>query len=155
MFRAIAIAAGVGMAVAYLFVTSFADDPPAKKPEPTAAKSKESVMKKKLSQAQKLLEGLALSDFAKMKSAADELAILRHQASWMVLKTREYEIFSGDFQREIEAVQKAAKNKNIDAAALAYVDMTLTCVKCHQHVREEAIGLAPIHPAHRIIVAME
>lgn len=105
--------------------------------------TKEAIMKRKLAEAQKLLEGLALSDFNKIKSSADELAVLRQKAAWMVRKTREYELHTNDFQRQIEALQKAAKNKNIDAATLAYVDMTLTCVKCHQHVRDEVIAVAP------------
>ena len=29
------------------------------------------------------------------------------------------------------------------AAALGYVEMTLTCVRCHQYVRDEKIGAAP------------
>ncbi len=33
-----------------------------------------------------------------------------------------------------------AKEKNIDGAALAYVEMTLVCVKCHEHVREQKVG---------------
>ena len=31
-------------------------------------------------------------------------------------------------------------DKNLDGAALSYVDMTLMCVKCHQHVRETKMG---------------
>ena len=34
------------------------------------------------------------------------------------------------------ALVENARKKNLDAAALNYVDMTLTCVKCHNHVRE-------------------
>ena len=126
----------------------FADDPP-KAPKSPPVETKEAIMKQKLAQSQKLLEGLALGDFKKIEAAADELAILRNKAGWMVYRTREYQMYSNDFQRQIEATQKAAKKKNVDAAALAYVEMTLTCVKCHQHVREEAIGLAPrLTPTH-------
>jgi hypothetical protein len=59
----------------------------------------------------------------------------------MVLKTRDYETMSDEFLRRIEAAKTAAKNKNIDAAALAYVDMTLSCVKCHKYVRDQRITL--------------
>jgi hypothetical protein len=31
---------------------------------------------------------------------------------------------------------KKAKDKNIDGVALAYVDVTLSCVRCHEYVRE-------------------
>lgn len=120
-----------------------ADDPKNADKTPLRIDVKTTVMQKKLVQAQKLLEGLALADFAKIKSAADELVVLRQQAGWTVRRTVKYDVFSNDFQRNLEAVQKAAKNKNVDAAALAYVDMTLTCVKCHQYVREEVVGLVP------------
>lgn len=144
MFRMIYVVAAVVTAATLLFAAGQRDDPKAKITAPAQNKTKESVMKKKLTYAQQLLEGLALSDFAKLKSAADQLVELRHQPGWSAMQTRDYQVYSGDFQRELEALQKSAKNKNIDAAALAYVDMTLTCIKCHQHVREEAIGQAPI-----------
>jgi hypothetical protein len=35
-----------------------------------------------------------------------------------------------------ESVAQAAKNKNIEGATLAYMDMTMVCVRCHKHVRE-------------------
>jgi hypothetical protein len=41
-----------------------------------------------------------------------------------------------------------AERKNLDGVALTYVDMTLTCVKCHQHCREQKIGMmAPSRPS--------
>lgn len=114
------------------------------KAPPKKTDTKHDIMKKKLAQAQKLLEGLALQDFAKIEAAADELAMLRKEAAWMMIKSKEYEVLSWDFSRQIEATKKAAKAKNVDAAALAYVDMTLTCVKCHKHVREEGIAMQPM-----------
>jgi hypothetical protein len=31
---------------------------------------------------------------------------------------------------------KMAKDKNLDGAALAYVQLTMSCVNCHKYVRE-------------------
>ncbi len=104
---------------------------------------KPTVMQRKLSHAQNVLAGLALNDFEKISSGADELTLCAKEASWQVLKTPKYELYSNDFLRSLESMKAAAKKKNVDAAALAYVDMTLTCVKCHQYVREEGIGSAP------------
>lgn len=116
--------------------------PKDKKSQPKLS-AKQIVMQKKLVQAQKLLEGLAMGDFDKITASANELAELRKDAAWMVSKSRDYEVFSVEFSRQIEAAKRAAKNKNVDAAALAYVDMTLTCVKCHKYVREEGIARLP------------
>jgi hypothetical protein len=113
-----------------------ADVWPQEKKAPPKNEERAAIMKKKLAQAQKLLEGLTLQDFDKLKSAANELASLRLQVAWMAEKTPEYEQFSLDFQRNLESTQRAASDKNIDAAALAYIEMTMTCVKCHKHVKE-------------------
>jgi hypothetical protein len=120
--------------------TGLAAGRPQEKKAPQKNEERAIIMKKKLTQAQKLLEGLAIQDFDKIKSASDELAALRRQAAWMANKTLEYELLSNDFQRNIESAQRAATSKNIDASALAYIEMTMTCVKCHKHVKEQGNG---------------
>jgi len=45
-------------------------------------------------------------------------------------------LYSNEFRRNAASLVQKAKEKNLDGAALAYVDMTLTCVKCHKHMRE-------------------
>ena len=130
--------------IALLSLTALAVGPAGSRPQEKKAPQKNeeraAIMKKKLTQAHKLLEGLTLQDFDKLKSAADELAALRRQAAWMAENTLEYQQLSIDFQRNIESTQRAATEKNIDAAALAYIDMTMTCVKCHKHIREQSKG---------------
>lgn len=114
-----------------------------KKPEP---KKPPTVMQRKLAHAQKVLEALALNDFDKIGSHAADLTQCAQEAGWKVVKTARYELYSNDFVRHLDGLKKAAKAKNLDGAALAYVEVTLTCVKCHQYVREEKIGLAPLPP---------
>jgi hypothetical protein len=98
------------------------------------------LMRKKLECSQKVLEGIALNDFDKIARNGEELIQLSKQAEFKVLKTPQYEVNSNDFRRNAEALVTAAKAKNGDAAALAYVDLTLSCVKCHKHVREVRMG---------------
>jgi hypothetical protein len=95
------------------------------------------LMKKKLGASQKVLEGLAVNDFEMIVQNADELHDISKQAAFRALRTPRYEVYAEDFQRSAEKLAKAGKDKNTDAAALAYVDLTLNCVKCHQHIREE------------------
>lgn len=110
------------------------------KPKPD---EKAEVMKKKLALAQKILDGLAMEDFDKIKTGADDLVTVRQQAAFMLNKTAKYEMHANEFLTHLETIQKAAKKKNVEAAALGYVEMTLTCVRCHQYVRDEKIGAAP------------
>ena len=105
--------------------------------EPKSDKDKVGLMRKKLEYSQKVLEGITTQDFKMILANAEELIAISKETEWKVVKTTKYEVHSNDFRREAEDLIKAAKEKNVDAAALAYVDLTLTCVKCHKHVREE------------------
>lgn len=126
------------LALAVLAVLSFSvgGDPP--KPG-----KKPSIMEKKLSAAQKILEALALNNFPQIKENAELLNDLSKQAAWKLIDTPRYEQYSEEFQRVTLKMANHAKEKNLDAVALEYVDMTLLCVKCHQHTREVRIGQTP------------
>jgi hypothetical protein len=95
------------------------------------------LMRKKLKHSQLILEGVAVGDFKKISESADELVLISRDAEWAAIKTPRYEIFSNQFRDNADDLIKKAKDKNLDGAALAYVDLTLTCVKCHKYVREE------------------
>ncbi len=101
-----------------------------------AAEKTESLMKRKLQHSQKVLEGVAVGDFKMIERHADELIQISKLAEWRAFKTPTYEVYSNDFRRIAGALAENARKKNLDAAALSYVDLTLTCVKCHKHVRE-------------------
>jgi len=109
-------------------------------------KKKLSVMERKLKHAQQVLEGLALKDFDKVGKSADGLMECLKEATWRINDTDKYLLYSNDFLRHIEDLQKASKAKNVDKATIAYMEMTLTCVRCHEHLRETRIGAAPVTP---------
>ncbi len=94
------------------------------------------LMQRKLTASQKVLEGIALGDFDKIGKQADELIAVSKQTEWRVLKTPQFELHSNDFRRVAESLAKNAQDKNLDGAALSYVELTLTCVKCHKYVRD-------------------
>jgi hypothetical protein len=94
-------------------------------------------MRLKLEHSQKLLEGVVLEDFAAIKQHSQKLAALSLDENWQILQTREYRDFTQDFQQIAGRLSKAADEKNLDGAALGYVQMTLVCVNCHKHVRDE------------------
>jgi hypothetical protein len=98
------------------------------------------LMQRKLKCSQKVLEGVAVKDFNMIVTQAEELVQVSKAAKWRVFKTPQYERFSNDFRRNAEVLIQQAKERNLDGAALAYVDLTLNCVKCHKHVREVRMG---------------
>lgn len=93
-------------------------------------------MRPKLDHAQKVLEGLALEDFEMIGKNANALLRLSEAAEWQVLPSPEYVRHSEEFQRVTNDLIRAANNKNLDSATLAYVQLTMNCVSCHKHVRE-------------------
>jgi cytochrome c556 len=94
------------------------------------------LMQRKLAASQKVLEGIAVNDFDKIGKQADELIAVSKQAEWRVQKTPQFELHSNDFRRIADNLAQNAKDKNLDGAALNYVELTLTCVKCHKYIRE-------------------
>jgi hypothetical protein len=124
----------------------------AKKPA-TAEDKVKKLMQAKLEHAQKVLEGIALNDFKKIEKNAEELMVISKSAEWRPLKTPTYEVYSNEFRRITGELIKNAKKKNVDGAALNYVNLTLTCVKCHKHVRE--IRMTQISPSTEPVVRIE
>jgi cytochrome c556 len=97
-------------------------------------------MRAKLTHSQKLLEGLTTADFDMLAKHSQELALLSQATNWNVLQTEDYLQHSIEFRRAANAVTEAAKQKNLDGATLAFVDMTMKCVRCHKYVR--GVGMA-------------
>lgn len=92
-------------------------------------------MRAKLEHSQKVLEGLTLEDFGKIAKHAQEMSLLSQASTWQVLQTPEYHDRSVEFRRSVDAITEAARKKNLEGAALAYVDATMKCVSCHKYVR--------------------
>lgn len=115
------------------------------KPKPKADEPKKpTVMQRKLAHSQKVLEGLAKNDFGAIGTGADGLLECVKDVTWKINETEKYLLHTNEFLRRVEDLKKAAKAKNIDAASLAYVDLTLTCVRCHKYLREEREAAIPL-----------
>jgi cytochrome c556 len=94
------------------------------------------MMQKKLKSTHLVLDGVAIGDFKKITIGGKALIKLANSETWQLIRSPDYERHSADFIRATEKLVKKAQDKNIDGAALAYVEMTLSCVRCHQYVRE-------------------
>ena len=102
------------------------------------------VMKFKLHHAQRVLEGIATENFEVIADNAEKLKKLSKQAEWHFRQTPEYQRFTTEFARHAEALSQAAKKENVDAATVAYFQMTVSCTSCHRYLRgTRAVGLNP------------
>ena len=97
-------------------------------------------MRDKLELAQKVLEGLALEDFDLITAKAQKLSAMSQEAPWQVFENPDYAQHSVTFRSHANSLVRAAKDKNLDAATLAYVRMTMSCVDCHKFVRGKIVA---------------
>jgi hypothetical protein len=118
------------VAVAALAIAGIAADAP---PQPDQVAV---FMRAKLGHAEHVLEGLAVADYEMIERAAQELSLSSLDSNWQVLQTEDYVRQSAEFRRACDSLKKAAQEKNLDGATLAWVDVTLKCVQCHKYVRD-------------------
>ena len=93
------------------------------------------VMKFKLYFAQRVLEGITMENFELIATNAQKLASLSQAADWQVRQTPEFQKFTTDYARHAKALGKAARDRNVDAATVAYFQLTVSCVNCHHYLR--------------------
>lgn len=110
-----------------------------KQPAAQAAGSDQTAafMRAKLNHSQNVLEGLAVEDYDLIAKGAQQLALASQASDWQVLQTEDYIRQSSEFRRACDSLGAAAKAKNLDGAALAWMEVTLKCVQCHRYVRDQ------------------
>jgi hypothetical protein len=129
----IAILAFLGTSTA--FVVPIAA--PTLQDEPRSGNKESSVfMALKLKAAQSALNGVVVGDLALLESSATELVMLSRKAEFQLQKTAEYANHSKAFEQNAKELLGAARSKNLDGAALAYVQLSLNCVNCHKYTRD-------------------
>jgi len=105
--------------------------------EKVAAQEKSSVwMKKKLEFSQNILAGLTESDFDKISRNAKNMNFLGHLEKWGRADNLDYKRQVSHFEFANAELIRQAKDKNLDGATLAYNLLTVSCVHCHQIVRD-------------------
>ncbi len=102
--------------------------------------SAKELMREKLELSQKLLEALATEDYSMMIAKSSRLSSISREAGWRQFENPDYDQQSLAFRRQAEALTRAASNKNLDAATLAYVRMTMSCVDCHKLIRGKPLA---------------
>jgi len=129
--RTLACSISVALVAAPVIAVVSANEP-GQKPDAVA-----DFMRAKLGHSQHVLEGLALEDYDLIARGAQELALASQASSWQVLQTEEYARQSAEFRRSCDTLRGAAKARNLDGAALAWMEVTMKCVQCHKYVRDE------------------
>ncbi len=96
-------------------------------------------MRQKLDCSERILEGLTREDFTMIHKNARRLLVLSEDAQWKVSPNIHYFHLSRQFQTIAEHLIEKAGKKNLDGTTLAYMELTMNCVKCHKLVRDQRL----------------
>ena len=106
-------------------------------------KRKQFWMQKKLDYSQKILSGLATEDFKAIHENATAMGKLNILERFFHAKTKEYQTQLKIFGYANQELVRLADEKNIDGAALAYMQLTMSCVNCHKLLRKPENAAQP------------
>jgi hypothetical protein len=99
-------------------------------------KPSEEIMWKKLDLSHSALDAIALDDFEALEAYASDLVALSAAGELNIGDRESYRQKSRAFRDAALALGKAARDRESEAAALAYVDLTLRCLSCHRELGE-------------------
>ena len=99
-------------------------------------------MHDKLELSQHALEGVVTENYDLIIAKGTKLSAMTKEADWRLFENPDYDLQSQTFRRHVDGLVKAAKDKNLDAATLAYVRVTMSCVDCHKLVRGKLVASA-------------
>lgn len=97
-------------------------------------------MQKKLASSNLILKGLVTDELTLVSKGADELLSMSRQEKWRASTDMMYLQHSQEFRRSVESLKAKAEKQSIDGAALAWMDVTMNCIQCHQWVRDVMIA---------------
>lgn len=99
-------------------------------------------MEKKVDSARMIVSGLAREDFDLIREGATSWKRLSENAAWHKNRTLVYLNYSREFERACDRLIDAADQKSTERATFAYIQATVSCVACHEHVRN-SVQMSP------------
>ncbi len=125
----------------FVSLTLFAQEPTTKSneaviPIETTEKPLNFWMQKKLDYTTGILKGLSLADYSLIETNARQMRLLNKIEGFVRSRNGDYRTNLHTFERVADEIIREAKKENIDGVVLAYHQLTISCVRCHQTLRE-------------------
>lgn len=140
---AVLVLVGAGAAV-----SAQGDDAPKQKTSPAASavqaktvadqiKESKFWMDQKLTRTQNILAGLTRGDYDSVTENAKALNVLNYLEAYVRSDVPEYKEQLQLFKFANGSLIKSARAKNTEAATLAYTQLCISCVNCHNVLRDQ------------------
>ena len=65
---------------------------------------------------------------------------MSNEERWRVSNDIMYRRYSQEFATAVEELQKESKDQDMDGTSLAWVNVTMKCLKCHEWVRNTVLA---------------
>jgi hypothetical protein len=95
------------------------------------------LMRQKLAAAHGLLDGLVREDYESLRKNADLVKSISKVSTWHKSDSEIFMNYARSFQNAADFLVTNAEAKNLEGISLGYVRVTLECVQCHTHVRDQ------------------
>ena len=93
-------------------------------------------MQKKLEYSQNILGGMATADFDRIVENAEAMRRLSSIEGFIRRQTPGYGRQLQLFEEAAGEIARQANKDNVDGVALAFTQLTISCVNCHKELRE-------------------
>jgi len=94
-------------------------------------------MRKKLDYTQNILAGITAGDFELVAQNANAMKGLGKIEVFVRGRTPGYKSQMQVFQEANDELLRQAQKESADGAALAFTQLTISCINCHKHLREQ------------------
>ena len=94
------------------------------------------LMRAKLTSSQRVLEGLLVDDYQRIRQGAREMIRISEAAEWPRARDEVYEHYSTELRRQCNKLDDLAAKRNHEGASFTYLHITTTCINCHDYVRD-------------------
>ena len=98
------------------------------------------VMREKLLQSEQLLAALVTSNWAALDHHTRALEAVTRDPGWDVMRLPEFNKYTSAFQRSVQALTAAAKERDQGTALSAYNGLVSSCVDCHRYLARARIA---------------
>jgi len=124
--------AGLLVATSAVFITSYGLAQKERATQP--------FMRQKLGYAQGILEGITLEKFDLVVTNATQLRNMNLTNVFLLVGNPSYLERTATFQKAVDDLKAAARDKSVARSAEAYSQITASCIDCHQFFRKEQIA---------------
>ena len=97
-------------------------------------------MKQKLVSSEQILRGLMMDDMQLVQSSAKKLLRMSRSEGWRASNDMLYLQHSIKFQNAADDLLNKAKARSMDGVSLAWIKVTMSCINCHEWVRDTALA---------------